>query len=241
MWHIQISWRTWPFSRTRPSLCAPNVKVMSLPFSKEKRSWDRPGDTREGVRRNNELSLLRQAECQSHRLLFQPTHLVGYDTRFSSDFLVCFLSCPPLQSGLQWCLLLCKALFQAAYLRSADINGKDLPEFSRNAAGGAGVVMSHGACMPLGTQATTDGVCSFLFCSGSLSSSSMRQELGGFISTCIYLWSRPSASSYLQEERSGGIVQARLKGQFSVGTALRTLPRDLWVCTMSFRAWGFYF
>lgn len=214
---------------------------MSLPFSKEKRSWDRPGDAREGVQRNNELSLPRQAERHPHKLLFQPTHLVGYDSHFSSDDLVCFLSCPPLLSGLQWCLLPCKALFQAAYPRSADIDGKALPEFSRSTAGRAGVVMSCGAYKPLGTQATTEGVRSFLFCSGSLSSSSMRQELSGFISTCIYLWSRPSASSYLQEERSGAIVQARLKGQFSVWTALRTLPIELWVCKMSFRAQGFYF
>ena len=48
--------------------------------------------------------------------------------------LVCFLSCPPLQSGLHWCLLPCKALFQAAYPRSADINGKTRPEFSRSTA-----------------------------------------------------------------------------------------------------------
>lgn len=61
-----------PFSRTRSPLCAPNVKVMSLPFLKEKEAEADP-EMLEKVRKGAKLSLLRQAEHQPHKLMFVPS------------------------------------------------------------------------------------------------------------------------------------------------------------------------
>lgn len=72
---------------------------------------------------------------------------------------------------------------------------------------GKALAVSHGAHVPLGAQAAAYGVC----CSFFLCSFSVRQELGGFISTGF-----ASASSYLREKRSCALVQARLRGQIAI-------------------------
>lgn len=58
------------------------------------------------MQRNNEPSLLRQVECHPHRLLFQPTHLGGYDTHFSGeDFVFFTVHCYNLDLSDVYCLV----------------------------------------------------------------------------------------------------------------------------------------